>query len=247
MKIHKRLFIVTSLTFFLLAAAAYAASSDFLSQAQKYINQNCSRKRLTDQTALLCYLFDKSQEQDTTLANANKDIQSLKTLTASQSSTINQLQQEISNLQNPTPTPTVTPTDTPTPTPTPTPDTNTNTIKLTAQLTNTNEDIVHGEYSVTYNITNPSNQLATLDGLSFGGIQYDVTSALTQIQPGQSMQFGSNLTNAGTIWHTGASSQLVIQYKDPQGNQFQTTYQISLQQDAYGYYDVTGFVNPVFN
>ena len=238
MKIHKRLLIITSLTFFLLATVAYASSSDFFPQAQKYINQNCSRKKLTDQTALLCYLFEKSQEQD-------KDIQSLKTITASQSATINQLQQEISNLQTPTPTPTVTPTNTPTPTPTP--DTNTNTIKLTAQLTGTNEDIVHGEYTLTYNITNPSNQLATLDGLSFGGIQYDVKSALTQIQPGQSMQFGANLTNPGTIWHTGASSQLVIQYKDPQGNQFQTTYQISLQQDVYGYYDVTGLTNPIFN
>ncbi len=245
MKIHKRLFIVTSLAFFLLTVAVYAASSDFLPQAQKYINQNCSRKKLTDQTAILCYLFEKSQEQDTTLTNANKDVQSLKTLTASQSSTINQLQQEIANMQSPTPTPTATPTNTPTPTPTP--DTNTNTIKLTVQLTGTNEDIVHGEYSVTYNITNPSNLLATLDGLSFGGIQYDVTSALTQIQPGQSMQFGANLTNPGTIWHTGANSQLVIQCHDPQNNHFQTTYQISLQQDAYGYYDVTGFVNPVFN
>src|SRR5260221_5534582 len=245
MKIHKRLLIVTSLAFFLLAAAAYASSADFLPQAQKYIKQNCSKKNLNDEKALLCYLFEKSQEQDTNLTNANNDIQSLKTLTASQGATISQLQQEISNLQNPTPTPTATPTNTPTPTPTP--DTNTNTIKLTAQLTGTNEDIVHGEYTLTYNITNPSNQLATLDGLSFGGIQDDVTSTLTQIQPGQSMQFGANLTNPGTIWHTGASSQLVIRYHDPQNNHFQTTNQISFQQDQYGYYDVTGLTNPIFN
>jgi|GEM_PF-4931504 len=244
MKINKRLLTLTSLAFFLLAATAYAASADFLTQAQKYINQNCGKNKLVDEKALLCYLFYKSQEQETDLTNANKDIQSLKTLTASQSSTINQLQQEIMNLQNPPPTPTVTPTNTPTPTPTPD---NTNTIKLTAQLTGTNEDIVHGEYTVTYTITNPSSQLATLDGLSFGGIQYDVTSALTQIQSGQSMQFDANLTNPGTIWHTGASSQLVIQYHDSQNNHFQTVYQISLQQDAYGYYDVTGFVNPAFN
>jgi hypothetical protein len=245
MKINNRLLILTSLAFFMLAAAAYASSAGFLTQAQKYINQNCSKKKLPDQTALLCYLFEKSQEQDTDLTNAKNDIQSLKTLTTSQSATIRQLQQEISSLQNPTPTPTLTPTSTPTPTPTP--DTNINTIKLTAQLTGTNEDIVHGEYSLTYNITNPSNQLATLDGLSFSGIQYDVTSALTQIQPGQSMQFVTNLSNPGTIWHTGANSQLVIQYHDPQNNHFQTVYQISLQQDAYGYYDVTGFINPVFS
>ncbi len=229
----------------MLAAAAYASSAGFLTQAQKYINQNCSKKKLPDQTALLCYLFEKSQEQDTNLTNAHNDIQSLKTLTASQSSTINQLQQEIMNLQNPTQTPTATPTNTPTPTPTP--DTSTNTIKITAQLTGTNEDIVHGEYSLTYNLTNPSSQPATLDGLSFSDIKYDVTSALTQIQSGQSMQFVTDLSNPGTIWHTGTNPQLVIQYHDAQNNHFQTVYQISLQQDAYGYYDVTGFINPVFN
>ena len=219
----------------MLAAAAYASSAGFLTQAQKYINQNCSKKKLPDQTALLCYLFEKSQEQDTNLTNAHNDIQSLKTLTASQSSTINQLQQEIMNLQNPTQTPT----------PTPTPDTSTNTIKITAQLTGTNEDIVHGEYSLTYNLTNPSGQLVTLDGLSFSDLQYNVTG--TQIQSGQSMQFVTDLSNPGTIWHTGTNPQLVIQYHDAQNNHFQTVYQISLQQDAYGYYDATGFINPVFN
>src|SRR6266566_2303819 len=86
MKIHKRLLIVTSLAFFLLAATAYASSSDFLTQAQKYINQNCSKKDITNETALLCYLFNKSQEQDTSIASL--------------SATLSPIPSEINNLKN---------------------------------------------------------------------------------------------------------------------------------------------------
>ena len=69
MKISKRLFIVITLAFFMVAATAYASSANFLTQAQKFINQKCDQKTLTNQTALLCYLFNKSQEQDASIAS----------------------------------------------------------------------------------------------------------------------------------------------------------------------------------
>ncbi|SRR6266704_4914581 len=102
MKIDKRLFIVTSLAFFLLAVTAYAASSDFLSQAQKYINQNCSKNKLADDKALLCYLFNKSQEQDQSIANINTTLSPIP-------SQIADLQKRVSALETQIPTPTPTP------------------------------------------------------------------------------------------------------------------------------------------
>ncbi len=69
MRINKRLLIFTSVAFLALAATAYASSSNFFAQAQKYIDQKCNQKTITNQTALLCYLFNKSQEQDATIAS----------------------------------------------------------------------------------------------------------------------------------------------------------------------------------
>ena len=79
MRINKKLFILSSITFFILAGTIYASSSQFLSQAQKFINANCSKKKILDQTALLCYLFNKVQEQDVTLTNHETKISNLET------------------------------------------------------------------------------------------------------------------------------------------------------------------------
>jgi hypothetical protein len=98
---------------------------------------------------------------------------------------------------------------------TPTPG-NSNTIKLTAQFTSSNEDIVHGEYDIGYSITNPSNQPAYLETVSLSNLDYDLSTV--QLQGGQSTQTGANLTNPGTIWHTGLNPQLVIRYHDAQNN-----------------------------
>ena len=86
MRINKGLLLLTSLAFVMLASTAYASSSNFLTQAQKYIKQNCSNKNLTNQTALLCYLFNKSQEQDASIASL--------------SATLSPIPGQITNLQN---------------------------------------------------------------------------------------------------------------------------------------------------
>jgi hypothetical protein len=88
---------------FLVAIPAYAVlnSSGFLTNAQSYIDGNCSNPGLDNQTSLLCYLFSKSGEQDSKIAD---------------------LEQRLNNLEA-TPPPALTPTPTPTlvPTPAPTP------------------------------------------------------------------------------------------------------------------------------
>jgi hypothetical protein len=99
MRINKTLVLFSSIIFFTLAATAYASSPTFLSQAEKYITANCGKKKLDNQRALLCYLFDKSQEQDaaiaalnTTLSPIPSEITSLNTTQASQASQISSLQ-----------------------------------------------------------------------------------------------------------------------------------------------------------
>src|SRR5258708_4349149 len=84
--------------FFFLAGVAFASSSQFLSQAQKYIDANCGNKKISDQVALFCYLFNKVQEHDTAIANINStvspipsQISDLQNQTSSQSSSIDNL------------------------------------------------------------------------------------------------------------------------------------------------------------
>jgi hypothetical protein len=73
MKPHKKYFVLAGLLLFLFVSGgiAFASSSQYLTQAQKFINQNCNKKYLTDENALFCYLFNKSQEQDTKIATIN--------------------------------------------------------------------------------------------------------------------------------------------------------------------------------
>ncbi|MGZ3948528.1 MAG: hypothetical protein ACXVKK_10450 [Flavisolibacter sp.] len=102
MKLNKKLLILTNIAFFILAGTVYASSSQFLSQSQKYINTNCSKKQLDNETALLCYLFNKVQEHDTSIANINTTISPIP-------SEITDLQKRVSALETQIPTPTPTP------------------------------------------------------------------------------------------------------------------------------------------
>src|SRR6266700_440939 len=74
MKHNKKLLILAAIAFFTLAGTTLASSSTFLTQAQKYINQHCDKKNITNQTALLCYLFNKSQEQDANITAINSTL-----------------------------------------------------------------------------------------------------------------------------------------------------------------------------
>jgi len=102
MKPHRKYLLTAGLFlfFFTSTGIAYASSSTFLTQAQKFISQNCNRKLLADPTALFCYLFYKSQEQDAAIANINatlspipSQIASLQASTSALSSTVNNLHQ----------------------------------------------------------------------------------------------------------------------------------------------------------
>src|SRR5260221_810490 len=71
MKLNKKYLLPIGFLFFFLAGIALASSTQFLSQAQQYINDNCGKKNISDQTALLCYLFNKVQEHDASIAQIN--------------------------------------------------------------------------------------------------------------------------------------------------------------------------------
>ena len=113
MKFHKKYLVPIGFLFFFLAGITFANSSQFLSQAQKYVNDNCTKKKLDNQTALFCYLFNKVQEHDTAISNINATISPMP-------SEISDLQKRVSALETQIPKQTATPTLSPTPTLTPT-------------------------------------------------------------------------------------------------------------------------------
>ena len=66
MKFNKRIFITLALALLLSASVVFAASSsDYLTKAQKYIDRNCSKSSISNQTSLNCYLFYKLGEIET--------------------------------------------------------------------------------------------------------------------------------------------------------------------------------------
>ncbi len=79
MKLRKKYIIAAGLSIFLFSAVAYASSQDFLTQAQKYIDENCGKKLISNQTALLCYVFYKSQEQDQSINAINATLSPIPT------------------------------------------------------------------------------------------------------------------------------------------------------------------------
>ncbi|HYT41515.1 MAG TPA: hypothetical protein VEP90_04170 [Methylomirabilota bacterium] len=104
MKPHKKYLLVAGLSIFLFASTGivYASSSTFFTQAQKFINQNCNKKILADQTALLCYLFNKSQEQDTSITTINATLSPIPTQIQNLQNQQGQSSQNISSLQSST-------------------------------------------------------------------------------------------------------------------------------------------------
>lgn len=104
MKPQRKYFLTAGLLLFLFASTgiAFASSSTFFTQAQKYINQNCNKKFFPDQTALLCYLFNKSQEQDTSITNINATLSPIPTQIQNLQNQQGQLSQNITSLQSST-------------------------------------------------------------------------------------------------------------------------------------------------
>ena len=93
MKLRKKYFFIAGLSIFLFTGVAYASSQNFLTQAQKYINENCGKKLISNQTALLCYLFNKAQEQDTGISTINATISPIP-------GEISDLKKKVQDLQN---------------------------------------------------------------------------------------------------------------------------------------------------
>jgi hypothetical protein len=98
---------IACFVFLLLATSVYAASSTFLQQATNYYQQNCLKTKISDSTALSCYLFDKVKELDTGLVGLGSRMNSVENDNYSQSTQINNLQvgtasqaAEITNLKN---------------------------------------------------------------------------------------------------------------------------------------------------
>lgn len=102
MKPQGKYFVTAGLLLFLFISTgiAFASSSTFFTQAQKFINQNCNKKFFADQTALLCYLFDKSQEQDTKLAAINATLSPIPSQIASLQASTSALNNTVNNLQS---------------------------------------------------------------------------------------------------------------------------------------------------
>ena len=66
MKIRKKLVFGITLSLFLFATTVYAAtSSDYLTKAQNYIDDNCAKAKISNQISLNCYLFYKIAELET--------------------------------------------------------------------------------------------------------------------------------------------------------------------------------------
>ncbi len=108
-KIKKRstaLFI--SIGIFLIVAVpvfAILTSAPFLPGAQKFINNTCNKKHLSNQESLLCYLFFKTGELDTGLKNTQNTVAGLNTIVSSQAAQISDLESRVNALEHLTPTP----------------------------------------------------------------------------------------------------------------------------------------------
>jgi|SRR3989344_123408 len=110
MKINKKLVFGITLSLFLFATTVYAVSSaDFFTKGKKYIDNNCSKPSISNQTSLNCYLFYKLGEIETLvnsntsrLSDSEADINDLKSRVT-----------ELENLLHATPTPTPTPSPSP--------------------------------------------------------------------------------------------------------------------------------------
>ena len=111
------IFIIAIIHFFTCSVPVFAASSNFLSKDQRYYDQNCNRRNISNETSLQCYVFDKVNEAQislnsltgrvTNVENKNttqdKQILDLQTKNASQDAEIQILMDKIEELGEATP------------------------------------------------------------------------------------------------------------------------------------------------
>ncbi len=80
-KINKKLLLGFSLIFLFFTSIVYAASStDFYAKAKKYIDNNCSKVSLSNETSLNCYLFYKAVELETKINSNTSRINALESV-----------------------------------------------------------------------------------------------------------------------------------------------------------------------
>lgn len=80
-KINKKLLLGFSLIFLFFTFIVYAASStDFYAKARKYIDSNCSKGFLSNETSLNCYLFYKAVELETKINSNTSRISTLESV-----------------------------------------------------------------------------------------------------------------------------------------------------------------------
>lgn len=77
MKIKKKIVFGLTLAFLLSASVVYAAaSSDYITKAQKYIDDNCTKAKISNQISLDCYLFYKVGELQASLTGLETSVNS---------------------------------------------------------------------------------------------------------------------------------------------------------------------------
>lgn len=83
MKIKIKPLIIFAILFFILIPTVYAVgSSDYLTKAQKYIDNNCSRRSLSNDVSLSCYLFYKLGEIDSRVNSNTSRISALENISS---------------------------------------------------------------------------------------------------------------------------------------------------------------------
>lgn len=71
--------------FLIIASPVIAASSDFFDEATKYIDKTCTKPNVKNQNSVLCYLFEKSNEQQNKIDEFEQRIQDLENALATPS------------------------------------------------------------------------------------------------------------------------------------------------------------------
>ncbi len=88
------------ISLFISVPATLAANNNFLKYANNFYLQSCSDKKITNLNGAICFLIDKSEEDE--IADTTRDIEItlLKETAASQSATISDLNERIETLEN---------------------------------------------------------------------------------------------------------------------------------------------------
>jgi hypothetical protein len=116
MVFNKKAIVFAIILFFTVSVSASAFSSgSFLDSAQKYIDNHCSDKKISNEESLHCFLFYSIQNINHVLSYHSVEIKNLQNQNASLSAQLVSLQERVASLET---TPTATPTNIPMPTPT---------------------------------------------------------------------------------------------------------------------------------